>query len=85
MIDMAEPAIPLTIIVFYSCALCGLRRVPVTVPARAAEDVLDWMAVTVRRVSDDHHTRSPHCRPATLTDLLIPASGTDRIGGPAIN
>jgi hypothetical protein len=74
----------LTIRCFYSCALCGLKKVPVDVPARGDEDVCDWMEVTIRLVGQDHAFRAPGCHPKTLTDLMIPMTGTDRVGGPTL-
>lgn len=72
----------MVITVLYSCHECGLERVPVGVPARDHEEVMDWMRQTFRLVSADHRRRSPTCHPVTLSDLSIPIEGTDRIGGP---
>jgi len=71
-----------TIVIFYSCPLCGLRRARCTVPARQEEDVVDWMEATTQCLSDDHRRRSPHCHPTQLEEVMIPMAGADRIGGP---
>jgi hypothetical protein len=71
-----------TIVVLYSCAECALTKVRCAVPAREEEDVRVWMDQTIRLVSADHHRRSPRCHPKTLSDLMIPMTGTDRVGGP---
>ena len=55
------------------------------VPARDHEDVTDWMASTVRCVQQDHKRRSPTCRAKKLDELMIPMTGTDRVGGKPIN
>jgi hypothetical protein len=68
----------------YSCDLCGLEKIPVDVRAREEEDVLVWMEYVGRCLAEDHFSRSPHCRPKTLSRVMIPMLGTDRIGGPAI-
>ena len=75
----------MTITVQFSCALCGVRRRRLDVPARTADqDVVAWMDATVRRVWREHARLSPLCRPAELTELLVPVTGADRIGGPAV-
>jgi hypothetical protein len=73
-----------TIRVRYSCPACGLVSVNVDVPARETEDVVTWMEATVRATGADHNRRSPDCHPARLHDLMIPMTGTDRIGGPTV-
>lgn len=74
----------ITIQCFYSCEGCKLKNVPCHVLARGAEDVRDWMDATVRQLSKDHRRRSPDCRANSLQELKIPMTGTDRIGGPAV-
>lgn len=71
----------LTTRVLYTCAGCGLKDVPVDVPARGAEDVRVWMDATVAHVSKDHRRRSYHCRKTVLQELKVPITGRDRIGG----
>lgn len=66
----------------YSCKLCGIHRAPIDVPSREDEDVRVWMDATVRLIAQAHTLRSPHCQARELTELLIPTTGTDRIGGP---
>lgn len=68
----------------YSCPPCGLKRVALDVPARSVESVTAWMDATVRRISADHRRRSPHCHAPKLEELLIPMTGTDKVGGPAV-
>jgi len=70
--------------IVYSCQRCGLELVTCDVPAREDEDVRLWMDRTVRLVWDDHARRSPHCHPDTLSEMRIPMTGADRIGGPAV-
>lgn len=71
---------PLTIRVLYSCVLCGLRRVPCEVPERADEDVVAWMEMVGRALSADHDRRSPGCHPESLSEVMIPIAGTEKIG-----
>lgn len=71
----------LKIEVLYSCHSCGLNDVKVQVPARTEENVLVWMETTGAYLSADHDKRSPHCHPDTLSNVKIPITGTDRIGG----
>lgn len=67
----------------YSCVLCGLRNVAVAVKAREEEQVTEWMDRTcVPTIMADHHQRSPQCYPESLTNIMIPVTGADRIGGP---
>lgn len=68
----------------YSCALCGLKRVEIQLPARGEESVTDCMQATVNLVAKDHRRRSPHCRAKELTEFLIPTTGRDKIGGPSV-
>jgi hypothetical protein len=74
----------MTITVMYSCAGCGLEKAAVDVPAREQEDVTVWMARTMLRVSAHHVRVSPSCPAETLSDLMIPIAGADRVGGPSI-
>lgn len=69
----------------YSCHTCGLRKVEVDVPARTDEDVVEWMKKTVgEHVQADHQRRSPGCSATHVQDLMIPMTGTDRVGGPVV-
>ena len=72
------------ITVLYSCALCGLDRAPCSVPVRRDEDVRLWMDATIRLVAANHAYRSPDCTAQQLSDLMIPMTGADRMGGPAV-
>jgi hypothetical protein len=69
----------------YSCTLCGVHRVEVDVPARTNEDVVFWMQeVLGLAVSNDHRARSPLCESRTMSEVMIPLSGVDKLGGPII-
>lgn len=69
----------------YSCPPCGLKRVGCEVPARqAGEDVLAWLGMVMTAISADHRRRSPACGSDRVFDLMIPMTGTDRIGGPVV-
>lgn len=70
--------------VFYSCPDCGLHRVRCEVPARGEEDVIVWMNVTIVHIGADHRRRSPDCHPTELHDVMIPMTGANKIGGPAV-
>ena len=75
-----------TISVRYSCAACGIAKVSVAVPARQSEDVKDWVEkIMAQAISDDHTVRSPRCTSRTMSEVMIPVSGTDRIGGAPVN
>lgn len=80
----AEKAEVPTIQVLYSCDLCGLKDVAVDVPMRGEEDVLQWMDKTVIHLGNDHFRRHPECHPEKLTNIKIPITGAEKIGGPAI-
>jgi hypothetical protein len=78
--SMSGPEITPTARVMYSCHDCGLKKVGVNVPARTGEDVAMWMQVILTpALVADHCQRSPHCKPDSLADVMIPI--TDRIGG----
>lgn len=69
----------------YSCPSCGLTRVSCVVPVRVdGEGVANWMRQTVTLAGDDHARRSPACDTRQLRDLMIPVTGTTRIGGAVI-
>lgn len=76
-----SPAV--TIAVKYSCVGCGLVRAEAVVPAREEEGVVEWVEQTIRRVAADHARRSSWCV-GILTDLMIPITGVEKIGGPPI-
>lgn len=75
----------MNIIVKYSCVLCGLHKVNCEVPARVeGQDVLDWTRNTLgQALTNDHRRRSPQCNATSASDVMIPISGADMIGGPA--
>lgn len=69
----------------YSCHLCGLEKIHCDVPQREpGSNVIDWMKLVGVKLSDDHARRSPQCHPEKLSDVLIPITGADYIGGPAV-
>src|SRR5260221_6853810 len=71
-----------TITLMYSCTACRLNRVEVRIPARINEDVVWWMKnVVTKRLDADHSDRSPYCPAESLSAVLIPISGADRLGG----
>ena len=72
------------ITVLYSCHACGLKRIEVDVLARENEDVVAWMDAVGHKLSEDHARKSPHCRPQTLSDVMIPIAGAEKVGGPAV-
>lgn len=70
----------------YSCKLCGLHRVKVPVRSRETEEsVTAWMDHTIHMIAFDHRRRSPVCQAKEITEVMIPLTGTDRIGGPVQN
>lgn len=73
----------MTIEVLYSCHPCGLLDVRVPVRERGAnEDIADWMHHLSHVLGHDHASRSPKCRPKTLSNVKIPMpDGATRIGG----
>lgn len=82
MVHGMPPVISPTVAIRYSCDECGLKRVSVDVPARTGEDVKMWFeAILTPALVADHQKRSPHCHPKELSEVLIPMTGTDRVGG----
>lgn len=77
-----EPVDALTIQCFYSCPKCGLQKVAVDVRARQAEGLADWWDTLLLALADDHRRRSPGCHPKTLTNVMIPMTGTEQVGKP---
>ncbi len=69
----------------YSCHLCGLKKIEINVKAREAEDLMEWMAILGAVLSADHNTRSPHCHPEKLADVMIPIAGANKVGGPMLS
>jgi hypothetical protein len=69
----------------YSCFLCGLKDVPVEVKERSQDqDLMDWMNDVGILLSGDHNVKSPNCRPKQLSNIKIPISGRDKVGGPVV-
>ena len=70
----------------YSCLECGLKNIELAVPARDDEDVVTWMQNSVGlNIKKDHAMRSPECPAESAQEVMIPMTGTDKIGGPTIN
>jgi len=64
------------ITVLFSCSKCGLKDVPVQVPAResAQSDVVHWVKIVVgTAIGEAHEKMSPHCHPEVLDNIKIPA------------
>lgn len=82
-----DQPVELTIDVLYSCHLCGLSDVTVSVRARRSEeDVIAWMEGTcIPATGADHARRSPTCHPQSLQNLKIPIDGAEWVGGPKVN
>jgi hypothetical protein len=71
----------------YSCDECGLHRVEVTVPARPKSmDIARWVQnVAAYMVYADHSCRSPKCRSNTMSEMMIPITGAEILGGPSVS
>lgn len=68
--------------VLYTCEECGLKDREVKVRARGSEDVVTWVEnICIIGVAADHLMTSPRCRATHMTNLKIPISGADKIGG----
>lgn len=76
----------MSLTVRYSCHACGIEKAEVPVRYRSSsEEVLDWMLqVLTPALLADHDSRSPHCRPEGLDDVMIPITGAQYIGGPCL-
>ncbi len=70
--------------ILYSCLICGLKDVACEVPAREEEDVIVWLHNSMLFVRDDHGRRSPKCNSDRASDIKIPMTGANKIGGPTI-
>jgi len=70
----------------YSCLGCGLHRVICAVPARTSEDIVVWVVtVMAKAISADHSRRSPLCDSRTMSEVMVPITGAEVIGGPSIS
>lgn len=70
------------ITVRYSCPNCGIKGRDVQMAARGDEDVITWMEHTcIPTVSRDHAATSPLCTATSLSDLMIPITGAEKVGG----
>lgn len=74
----------LTITCMYTCNACGVKDLPVEVPAREEEDVVKWVEAAAALMGADHGEHSPDC-PSRTIDLKIPVTGADKVGGPPRN
>jgi hypothetical protein len=70
----------------YSCAVCGISKAHVKVPARLeGEGIREWLEqVAGVALAEDHERRSPGCHPNTLSEVYIPTTGAKFIGGPSV-
>jgi hypothetical protein len=76
----------LKIEVRYTCRLCGVHDARVAIKARGEEDVKTWMDQTmIQAVARDHSKRSPRCPATSISEVKIPITGADKIGGVAKN
>lgn len=76
----------MSITVLYTCRSCGIFMRQVLVLARTDEDVVYWTReVLGRAVGGDHAHYSPFCKAPTMSEVMIPMTGVDRIGGLPIN
>lgn len=70
------------ITIYYSCPECDVTRRALRVPTRGDDEPLKvWMEVTSRHMQADHHRQSPNCQPTFFTDIMIPMTGADKVGG----
>ena len=75
-----------TIKIKYSCCLCGILRQEVEVIARTDENVVEWLqGIATPAMMSDHALRSPECHPTKFSEVMIPITGVDKVGGPALN
>lgn len=74
----------MTIEVKYSCVLCGLSRVTLPMQAREGEPLDEWMQALTRQIQEDHLKRHPLCVAEKITEVLIPFTGTEKVGGPVL-
>jgi hypothetical protein len=82
---MTDTDVKIKIKIKYSCLQCSLKNIVLEVPARGDEDVVAWMQNSVgANIKKDHTLRSPECPADSAQEVMIPMTGTDRIGGPTI-
>ena len=73
-----------TITLIYTCVPCGLHNVTLNVKARQEESVTEWMDSILPLIAQDHSSRSPRCIARELTNLKIPITNAEKIGGVTI-
>lgn len=70
-----------TIRLLYSCPLGCVTKRAVVVPSRGAEDVVTWLEkIALPVIATDHAGTSPFCPADSVKDLMIPMSGSERVG-----
>lgn len=76
----------MTITIQYSCSSCGLHDAEVAVTARLQQmDVVVWVQeVMGRAIAENHVSRSPRCQAVMMSDVKIPISGAEWVGGPVV-
>jgi len=68
--------------IFYTCDSCGINERPINVKAREKdENIVRWIEQVTICISNDHSRVSPDCRAERMTNVKIPISGADQIGG----
>lgn len=60
------------LVVKYSCVVCGLVRVPLDVPPRDLEDVVEWAEQTMALARADHARRAPKCPARNVSEFVVP-------------
>jgi hypothetical protein len=69
----------------YTCHICALEDVVCEVQERAkGQDLEKWIQYLAAALRDDHHERSPECKAEGLSDVKIPTTGAEHIGGPTV-
>lgn len=75
----------MTIIVKYTCLLCGLIKVDCEVPARGEETIIEWTNRSlIVAIAENHRKRSPSCQATKIDEVMVPITGAEKIGGPAL-
>ena len=74
------------LVVEYSCSLCGIVRAKVAMAYRDENQPINVFMETcvIVAIARDHHIRSPQCQAKEITEIWIPTSGVQWIGGPPI-
>lgn len=73
----------MNIVVKYTCLMCGLIKVECSIEARQEEDIVTWTnSKLIVAIAHDHRKRSPYCHATEITEVMIPITGAEKIGGP---